>query len=139
MSHFSTPLDRRPGLVTFAAVMMFVLFGLYAIVAFMEFAHATWLLFSPYNGVGGSLLVWGIVDAILALILLYAGIDILAGGEVGRIIGLVFAVLSAIRWFFYLPIAPVSAVVFMALSILVIYGLVAHGEYFRSDAGKMTS
>lgn len=63
----SQPLNtapKRPGLVTFAAVMLFVL-GLLCRVAFMKFFNAAWPLFSPYNGVGGWLWLWGILDAIM--------------------------------------------------------------------------
>lgn len=134
-----TTSSKRPGLVTFAAVMMFVLAGLYAAVAFMEFFNAAWLLFSPYNGVGGSLWLWGILDAIYALILVFAGYSILAGGQVGQIIGLVVAGVSAVRWLFYLPIAPVTAVVIIAIDVLIIYALVAHAEYFRPGTGLPAS
>ncbi len=132
-------LDRRPGLVTFAAVMMFLLFGLYATVALLEFFQGTWLLLSLSGVPGGYLWVWGIIDAAISLMFLYAGYDILMGGQVGRIIGLVVAIISAVRWFFFLPIAPIAAVVIIAINILVLYGLVAHGEYFRSSSGNLAS
>lgn len=131
-------LDRRLGLVTFAAIMMFLLFGLYATVAMLEFFQGTWLLLSTSNVPGGYLWVWGIVDAGLALIALYAGYDILMGGQAGRIIGLVFAIISAVRWFFFLPIAPFAAMAIIAVDILIIYGLVAHGEYFRAASGGLS-
>lgn len=128
----SLSLNQRPGLVTFAAMMMFLLFGLYAVTAILEFVHGTWLLLSTTAVPGGFLWIWGIIDALFALILLYAGLDILAGGQVGRIVGLVFAILNAIRWFFYLPIAPIAALVIIGIDILIIYALVAHSEYFDS-------
>jgi hypothetical protein len=56
----------------------------------------------------------------------------LRGGEVGRVIGIVIAVFSAIRWFFYLPNAPIAALVIIGIDILIIYALVAHSEYFES-------
>jgi hypothetical protein len=139
MSQPLATFPKRPGLVTFAAVMLFLLAGLYAAVAFMEFFNATWLLFSPYNGVGGHLWLWGILDAVYAVILLGAGYSILAGGQAGRIIGIVVAVLGAVRWLFYLPIAPVTAVVIIAIAVLIIYALVAHEEYFRSGTGPVAS
>ena len=123
---------QRPGLVTFAAMMLFLLFGLEAVVAILEFFAGTWLLFSPSSVPGGFLWVWGIVDALLALIPLYAAIDILRGGEVGRIIGLVIAIVSAIRWFFYLPLAPIAALIIIGIDVVIIYALVAHSEYFES-------
>lgn len=133
-----TTFPKRPGMVTFAAVMLFLLGGFYGAVAFMEFVNATWLFFSPYNGVG-YLWLWGILDAIYALILWGAGYSILAGGQTGRVIGVVVAILSAVRWLFYLPIAPVTAVVIIAINVLIIYALVAHEEFFRSGAGPIAS
>lgn len=126
---------RRPGLVTFAAVMLLLVFGLYATYAILEFVQGTWILLNTANVPGGRLWVWGIVDAVFALVALYAAFDLLKGGRVGRIIGLVYAIFSAVRWFFFLPIAPIAAIVFLAVDILIIYGLVAHGEYFRATGG----
>ncbi len=123
---------QRPALVTFAAVMLFLLFGLHAVVAIMEFFARTWLLLTGVGVPGGFVWIWGIIDVILALIPLYAAFDILRGGEIGRIIGIVIAVFSAIRWFFYLPLAPIAAMVIIAIDILIIYALVAHEEYFAS-------
>ena len=130
-------LDRAPGLVTFAAVMLLLLFGLYATYAILEFVQGTWILLNTANVPGGRLWIWGIVDAIFALVALYAAYDLLRGGRVGRIIGLVYAIFSAVRWLFFLPIAPIAAVVFIAVDILIIYGLVAHGEYFRATRGSI--
>jgi hypothetical protein len=123
-------------MVTFAAIMLFLLFGVQAVVALMEFFAGTWLLLNP-NVPGGFLWIWGIIDVLFALIPLYAALDILRGGEVGRIIGIVIAVISAIRWFFYLPLAPIAALVIIAVDILIIYALVAHSEYFERSSGNI--
>ena len=132
-------LNHRPGLVTFAAAMMWVLFILYATIAFLEFFQGAWLLLSTANVPGGHLWIWGIVDAVFALVALYAAFDILMGGQAGRIIGLVYASFSTVRWFFFLPIAPIAAVVIIAINLLVIYGLAAHGEFFRTSSGGIAS
>lgn len=139
--HYSVmeTLDRRPGLVTFAAAMMWLLFVLYATIAVLEFFQGTWLLLSTANVPGGHLWIWGIVDAVFALVALYAGYDIMMGGQAGRIIGLVYAIFSTVRWFFFLPIAPIAAVVIIAINILIIYGLAAHGEFFRTSSGGVAS
>jgi hypothetical protein len=121
----------RPGLVTFAAVMMFVLGGFHILLAISEFARSTWELtrldielFIP------SLIIWGILDLLIGIIAVYAGVIILRGGSFGLITGFVFASLSAIRWLFYIPVSPVLAVVIIALDALVIYGLAEHSDYF---------
>ena len=119
----------RPGLITFAAVMMFALGGFHILLAVSEFARSTWVLsrldielFIPI------MLVWGILDLIIGALALYAGFSILRGGVFGLLAGLGFAVLGVIRWLFYIPVSPVLAVVIIALDVLVIYGLIRYDE-----------
>jgi hypothetical protein len=119
----------RPGWLTYAAIMMFVLGGFHILLAISEFADSTWVLtrldvelFIP------SLFIWGILDLIIGALALYAGFSILRGGAFGFIAGLGFAMLGVIRWLFYIPVSPVLAVVIIALDVLVIYGLIKYYE-----------
>lgn len=126
----SQMLARRPGVVTFAAVMMFVLAGFTIVYALAELFNAVWVSTGTYGVFGGYLWLWGIIDVVLAAIAFYAGYDILRGGPVGQVLGLIIASVSAIRWFFYIPAAPWVAVTIIAVDIIIIYGLAAHSEYF---------
>jgi hypothetical protein len=117
-------------LLTYAAIMMFVLGGFHILLAISEFAASTWVLsrldielFIPI------LLVWGIFDLIIGAMALYAGFSILRGGTFGLVTGYIFAMLGIIRWLFYIPVSPVLAVVVIVLDLLVIYGLVEHADY----------
>ena len=123
---------QRPGMVTFAAAVMFALGGFHVLVAISEFADSTWVLsrldvelFIPF------LVVWGILDLIIGAIALYAGYSTLRGGKFGWFMGYSFAVLGIIRWLFYIPVAPVLAVVVIVLAMLVVYALVQHTDYFQ--------
>jgi hypothetical protein len=122
----------RPGLITYAAIMMLALGGFHILVAISEFANSTWELsrldvelFIPI------LLIWGVIDLIIGAIALYAGVSTLRGGTFGWVMGVTFAMLGIIRWLFFIPVAPVLAVVVVVLSMLVIYGLVKHSDYFQ--------
>jgi hypothetical protein len=122
----------RPGLVTYAAIMMFALGGFHILLAISEFANSTWVLsrldvelFIPI------LLIWGLLDLIIGAIALYAGYSTLRGGTFGWIMGATFAILGIIRWLFYIPVSPVLAVVVIVLDMLVIYALVQHSDYFQ--------
>src|SRR5215216_3676302 len=123
---------HRPGMVTFAAVLMFVVAGLEALSALLAFAGTGWWVTEAGNLVYANFVVWGIVDSIIALIALYAGIDLLRGGPFGLVMGYLFAGLGAIRWLFVIPAAPVLAVVVIALCVMVIYGLAKYSEQFES-------
>ena len=120
----------RPGLVTFAAVMMFVVGGFELVWAITEFVNAAWLGSVTYGTFNGYLWLWAILDLVLAAAIIYAGVDILRGGTFGRVFGLIIACISAVRWFFYIPAEPWLAIVVIAVDVLIIYGLVANGEFF---------
>jgi vacuolar-type H+-ATPase subunit I/STV1 len=124
--------DRRPGLVTFAAVIMFLIGAFQLTWALVEFSNAAWISANVYGSFGGYLWIWGIFDVLFALVLFYAGYDILAGGTFGQTFGIVFAGFNAIRWFFYLPAAPWLAIVMIILDVIVIYGLVSHSDFFQN-------
>ena len=124
--------EHRPGMLTFAAVMMFVVAGFEALAALLAFAGTGWWETEAGNLVYANLVLWGILDSIIALIALYAGIDILRGGAFGRGMAYVFAVVGAIRWLFVIPAAPVLAVVVIALCVMVIYALATHSDYSRA-------
>ena len=125
---------RRPGMLTFAAIIMFVVAGLEGLSALLNFAGTGWWVTETGNLVYANFVFWGILDLIIALIALYAGIDILRGGTYGLVVGYLFAVVGAIRWLFVIPAAPVLAVVVIALCVMVIYGLAEHSDYFDEGA-----
>ena len=120
--------EHRPGMLTFAAVVMFMVAGFEALAALLAFAGTGWWVTDAGNLVYANFLIWGIVDSIIALIALYAGIDLLRGGAFGRAMAYVFAVVGAIRWLFVIPAAPVLSVVVIALCVMVIYALAKHSD-----------
>jgi hypothetical protein len=136
MSQAPDVLTRRPGLVTFAAIMLFILAAFQIVFAISEFANAAWITGSTYGTFGGYLWLWAILDLLLAFIPLYAGYDLLQGGSFGFIVGIVLAAISAIRWFFYLPAQPILALVVISIDVLIIYGLTSSADYFRASAAR---
>ena len=122
---------RRPGVLTFAAIMMFVVAGFSALLAITEFAGTGWWVTASGDLVYANFVFWAIVDAAIAVVALYAGADILRGGGFGLTMGYAFAGVGLVRWLFYIPVAPVLAVVIVALCALVIYGLARHSDYFQ--------
>ena len=123
---------RRPDMFTFAAVMMFLLAGFEALSAILAFAGTGWWVTEMGNLVYANFVFWGILDLIVALIALYAGISLLRGGAFGLVMGYLFAGLTAIRWLFVIPAAPILSVVMIALCVMVIYGLARDSDYVQS-------
>jgi hypothetical protein len=124
--------EHRPGMLTFAAVVMFMVAGFEALAALLAFAGTGWWVTDTGNLVYANFVLWGIVDSIIALIALYASIDLLRGGGFGRAMAYVFAVVGAIRRLFVIPATQVLAVVVIALCVMVIYALATHSDYSRA-------
>src|SRR5215207_9582850 len=121
-------MEHRPGMLTFAAVVMFMVAGLEALSAILAFAGTGWWVTDAGNLVYANFVLWGIVDSIIALIALYAGIDLLRGGGFGRAMAYVFAVVGAIRWLFVICQHRCRRVVVIALCVMVVYALAKHSD-----------
>jgi hypothetical protein len=133
----SDPLAAEPpGLITFASVMVFTLGGFQIVWAIVEFLNAAWLAGTAYGTFNGHLWLWGILDTIIGLAAIYAGYDILRGGTFGRIFGVIVAGVTSIRWFFYLPAAPILGVVMIAVAVIIVYALVSHRGFFESPSAQ---
>jgi hypothetical protein len=126
----------RPALLTFAALMAFMLAGFQAIWAIEEIFNTAWIAGTAYGTFGGYLWLWAILDLLIAGFSFYAGYDILRGGTFGFLYGVIVAGFSAIRWFFYLPAAPMLGVIIIAIDIFIIYGLVSNIDFFRARASR---
>ena len=132
MERSSAATTHRPGMLTFAAIIMFVVAGFEALAALLAFAGTGWWVTDAGNLVYANLVLWGVVDSIIALIALYASIDLLRGGGFGRAMAYVFAVVGAIRWLFVIPAAPVLAVVVIVLCVMVVYALATSSDHMES-------
>ena len=120
---------RRPGMLTFAAVIMLMVAGFEALAALLAFAGTGWWVTDMGNLVYTNFALWGVLDLVIALIALYAGISLLRGGSFGRGMAYVFAVVGAVRWLFVIPAAPILAVVVIALCVMVVYALAKDSDY----------
>src|SRR5688572_9333166 len=123
---------RRPGMLTSAAVVMFMVAGFEALSALLASAGTGWWVTEMGNLVYANFVLWGLLDLLIAAIALYAGIDLLRGGDFGRAMAYVFAIVGAIRWLFVIPAAPILAVVVITLCVMVIYALARHSDYSQS-------
>ena len=123
-------LAERPGWVPFTAVLL-VLVGLFSIVfAILTFSDAAWLA-DLKDGIGGSgLWISGIIDLVIAAGCFYAAYSLLQGGKFGFWFGLLFAGINAIKWFFLIFFNPMPALIFLAIDLLIIYGLAKSADYF---------
>jgi hypothetical protein len=128
MSEVMTGL-RRPGWLTFAAVVMFSVAGLRVISGIAYLADSTRVANVSGGLFGDNLFWWGLWDLAIALLALYAGYSLLSGNTFGRVVGYIWAIVSIIESFLILDYAPWFGAAALALAVLVIYALSTTDEY----------
>jgi hypothetical protein len=122
-------MGRRSGWLTYAAVMMFIAAGLHALWAINLWADAAWLSDVSDGLLGDERWLWGLVDAALAVLFVFAGKSLLDGRDFGRWVAVVSASIACIRWFYWMPFAPFLSLTILIMMFLVLYAvLVTWGD-----------
>lgn len=122
---------RRSGWLTFSAVVL-------VITGIMRVIDSIWAFgyHGPVPGnlqgalLGHSLATYGWIWLVTGVILIAAGVLVLGpadqpSAEISRWIGIIAAGLAAISAMFVVPYYPVWALIYIAIAVMVIYGLSA--------------
>ncbi len=117
----------RPGIVTAAAVLLFVGGGLGALGGLLAVTGGGFL----GGAFGGIAIVLGLVMLAVGALEIYAGVQVLALKEQGRVIGLALAAIGALLSLLQLGAAPGSAIIGLAINGFVIYALVTTASAFH--------
>ena len=128
MSHQGARSRAGAGWVTFAAIMMIVLgiFGVFeglAAIVKSGFYHVPPNYYISVNAKG-----WGWIHLIISIIVVLAGFALFQGALWARVVGIIMASLSAIANFLFIPFYPVWSLLIIAIDIIVIWALIAHGR-----------
>lgn len=116
------------GFTAFAAVVM-IMAG-----AFQAFQGLVALLNDEFYVVGQEwtfsldLTSWGWVHLIVGALVAVAGVFVLRGAVWARSVGVVVAGVSALLNFMWLPYYPIWSMLIIALDVVVIWALTAHGR-----------
>jgi hypothetical protein len=120
---------KRPGWLTFAAVVLFSVGFLRFISAIYYFADSARVADLSRGPFAHHLFLWGLWDLVIAGIALWAGYSLLSGNTFGRVAGYVWAVLVIVQSFMILSYAPWYGFAAMLLATLVIYALSTTSEW----------
>jgi hypothetical protein len=124
---------RRPGWLTFAAVVMLsvgVLRGISAIYYFADSARVN----NVGNGAfGHHLFVWGVWDLLIAVLSIWAGYSLLQGDMFGRVVAYFWAGLVIVQGFLMLDSSPWFGFAAILLAVLVIYAVSVTIDYGADD------
>jgi hypothetical protein len=114
---------NRPGWLTFAAVVMFAVGSLRAISAIYYFADSARVANVSAGAFGDHLFLWGLWDALIAVLAIWGGFSLLSGATFGRVVGYTWAIVVIVESFLLLEYAPWFGFGSLLLATLVIYAL----------------
>jgi hypothetical protein len=75
---------------------------------------------------------WGWVHVVIGAVAGLAGVGLLAGNMMARIVGVVIAVVSAVANLAFISAYPIWSTIMIALDVIVIYAIVVHGRELKS-------
>jgi hypothetical protein len=125
---------RRPGWLTFAAVVLFSVAGLRIITGIAYLADSNKVNDVSSGLFGDNLFWWGLWDLGIAALALFAGYSLLAGNTFGRVVGYAWAIAVIIQSFLILSYAPWYGFAAMLLAILVIFAISSTSDYREGAA-----
>jgi hypothetical protein len=125
--------EKRPGWLTFAAVVLFAITFTRVISAINYFGDGAQINDLTNSVFGNHLWAWGIWDLCLALLALVAAISLLGGGGFGRVIAYIWAVWAIVQSFLIIGVAPWYAAAMIVLAALVIYGVSSSAEWSEAN------
>jgi hypothetical protein len=70
---------------------------------------------------------WGWVHLVIGVIMIFAGIGVMAGQTWARVVGVILAMLSAIVNIAFLAAYPVWAAIIITVDVLILWALIVHG------------
>lgn len=74
---------------------------------------------------------WGWIHLFWGLLLILSSISLMAGQMWGRFLGVFLVAVSAIANFAFIPAYPIWSMMIIAIDILIIYAIMAHGREVR--------
>ena len=132
----STALDglKRPGWLTFAAVVLISFGCLRVISAIYYFADSNRVNNLTFGAFGHHLFLWGLWDLLIAVLAIWGGYSLLSGNTFGRVIGYIWGGVVLIQSFMILGYAPWFGIASLALSMLVMYGIAVTSDWHDASA-----
>jgi hypothetical protein len=124
---------RRPGWLTFAAVVMISVGILRLISAIYYFADSARVNDLATGAFGHHLFLWGLWDLLIGVLAIWAGYSLLQGNTFGRVIAYLWAGLVIIEAFLTIGAAPWFSFAAMLLAVLVIYAVSVTVDYGAPD------
>lgn len=125
---------ERPGWLTFAAVVMFAVGVMRIISAIYYFADSARINNLTLGAFGRHLFLWGLWDAGIAVLAIWAGYSLLSGNTFDRVIGYIWAGVVLIESFTMMTWAPWFSFASLIVAVLVIFALSSTRNWTQADS-----
>jgi hypothetical protein len=121
------------GWIAFAACMMLLLGTFQAIQGLVAiFDDGYYAVTEKGLVIDVDFTVWGWVHLLLGVLIAVSGVGILSGNMGARIVGVLFAGLSASLNLLFIEAYPVWSIIVITVDVLVIFALTVHGREMKS-------
>ncbi len=120
------------GFTMFAAVMLAIIGFLQALSGIAAIANDQAFVVTKDAVFKMDLTSWGWVHLVLGIVIFLASFGVIRGVVWARTIGVALATVSIVANFAYVAVAPIWAIVLIALNIMVIWALTVHGRDIAS-------
>jgi hypothetical protein len=111
--------------------MMIIGGALNAFHGLVAIVNDDWVVWGNSADLYLDLTEWGWVHLIVGALVVLAGFGLLTGNVLARAVAVVIAGISIVANFLYMPAYPVWALTIIAIDVLVIYAITAHGRELR--------
>jgi hypothetical protein len=124
------------GWVFFGSAMMIMLGAFNLIEGFVALFNDEYYVPTPQGLLLFDLTAWGWIHVITGALAVVVGVGVFSGATWARICGVIVCGFNAIAQLAFLSAYPVWAILVIALDVLVIYALIAHGDELDKDPDR---
>ena len=120
------------GWVAFAAIMLMIGGFLQMFAGIIALFNDNWVVWGSENALFVDLTGWAWAHMLWGLLVILAGVLLFRGNMVGRLVGVIAAMVSLIINFIFIPVYPFWAIVIIVIDALIIWAIVVHGREMKS-------
>lgn len=126
-------MDNQPsgwavGWTMFASIMMIVMGAWWIITGIVAIAKDEFFVITQEWIFEFDVTAWGWIHLILGIVILAAGFGLYTAQVWARTVGVILAAVAALVAFAWMPYYPIWGIIFVAVSVAVIWALTAHGR-----------
>ena len=116
------------GWTAFAGIMMIMMGFWWMISGFVAILQDEFFVITQNWIFQFDVTTWGWIHLILGVLILASGFGLFSGAVWARVVGVIIALVAGLLAFAWLPYFPVWAILFIIVSVAVIWALTVHGR-----------